>query len=275
MEVIRGHHCSIFMRVYLSVSMCMSVSVCVIITLVQVLDCVMHVEVTLRHIHMRPRVTCICTVTLFTGFKRENRLPEFQPLLIVLELFNRKPREIWLGRDSCTDNSSLMLAPCHSYLLTPSVPLGADRLIGSYCSTSESEEGKLRPLPLLSCFPLSFYCPVFPELPLVIPRSFSLSPSFSKHLKKKKKKISWISPICLPTRFLLVSPFVPVPPSHLAVSSFHHTPPPSSPALLPSRICHSHSPSLFISRLYVSVYPGLECHKQLGRSHSLLLHLLA
>lgn len=40
-----------------------------------------------------------------------------------------------------------MLAPCHSYLLTPSVPVGADRLIGSYCSTSESKEGKLWPLP--------------------------------------------------------------------------------------------------------------------------------
>lgn len=40
-------------------------------------------------------------------------------------------------------------------------------------------------------------------------------------------------------------------------------------------ICHFHSPSLFISRLYISVYPGSECHKQLGRSHSLLVHLLA
>lgn len=107
----------------------------------------MWASATLRHIDMHTRFTCICTIAVFTGFERENDVREFQPLLIILDHFIRKPSAIWLCGDSCIDNSLLMLAPCHSYFLTPSAPLGVDRLIGSYCSTSESEEGKLWPLP--------------------------------------------------------------------------------------------------------------------------------
>lgn len=148
MEIIRGHRCSISMCVclcvclFLCVRMYKSVSVCVCKNSHDV-----HVWalVTLRHMHASTvymHLHNLCLQAL-----RENSVPKFQPLLMVLELFNRKPNEIWLGGYSCSHNSSLMLAPCHSYLLTPSAPLGADRLIGSYCSTSESEEGKLWPLP--------------------------------------------------------------------------------------------------------------------------------
>lgn len=48
-----------------------------------------------------------------------------------------------------------MLVLCHPHRLTPSAPLGADWLIGGYCSTCESEEGRLRPLPPLSGLPIS------------------------------------------------------------------------------------------------------------------------
>lgn len=158
-----------------------------------------------------------------------------------------------------------MLAPCHSYLLTPSAPLGADRLIGSHCSTSESEEGKLRPLPcsLASFFHFTAFFSWVPSpyslLVLIFYLLFSvhcslLILSMSHHLLCPL--ISCSLPLCAP-------------PSHRAVSSL---PLPGSSLQC---ICHSHSLSFFISRLYVSVYPGLQCHKQLGRSHSLLLHLLA
>ena len=137
MEVIRGRHSSIFMRVYLSIIMFVCACASVITHVLYCYACVDlgHVEV---HSHASAQSLCL---------QASDGVPEFQPLLIALELFNRKPGEIWVGGDSCTDNSSLMLAPCHSYLLTPSAPLGADRLIGSYCSSSESEEGELWPLP--------------------------------------------------------------------------------------------------------------------------------
>lgn len=156
-----------------------------------------------------------------------------------------------------------MLAPCHSYLLTPSAPLGADRLIGSYCSTAESEEGKLWPLPCSLVSIIQFTACFSQALSF---NTFSLSPSLCVHsfiFTDFPLLLAHSSPACCP--FVLFS--LPLP--HFAVSSFPH------PNSSPQCICHSHSPSLFISRLYVSVYPGLECHKQLGRSHSLLLHLLA
>lgn len=159
-----------------------------------------------------------------------------------------------------------MLAPCHSYLLTPSAPSGADRLIGSYCSTAESEEGKLWPLPcsLVSIF---HFTACFSWALSFNSCWFSLSPlcEYSFIL------ISQISLFHLPTHLLLVAPLCC---SHFLSLILLSLPSPH-PDSSPQCICHSHSPSLFISRLYVSVYPGLECHKQLGRSHSLLLHLLA
>lgn len=121
--------------------------------------------------------------------------------------------------------------------------------------------------PLLSCFPLSLYCLLL-QAPSLNPGWFSLFLSLHVH---SFILISQISLFCLPTHLLLVSP--------LCCSHFLSLISLSLPSPLPDSsqqcICHSHSPSLFISRLYVSVYPGLECHKQLGRSHSLLLHLLA
>lgn len=161
-----------------------------------------------------------------------------------------------------------MLAPCHSYRLTPSAPLGADRLIGSYCSTSESEEGKLWPLPcsLASLFPFTAWFSCAPSL------NFLPFFHYGPFTPRVHFFLFWFHgspPFACPLISCAFSPFVLVPPSHLAVSSF-----PLSGSSPPC-ICHSHSPSLFISRLYVSVYPGLGCHKQLGRSHSLLLHLLA
>lgn len=51
-----------------------------------------------------------------------------------------------------------------------------------------------------------------------------------------------------------------------------------SPFPSSTRICHSHSSSRFISptvTVCLSVHPCLQCHKPLGRSHSLLPHLLA
>lgn len=150
MEIIRGHRCSISMCVCVCacfcVCVCISLSACASAkTRMHQTDVHVWALVTLRHMHASTvymHLHNLCLQAL-----RENSVPKFQPLLMVLELFNRKPNESWLGGYSCSHNSSLMLAPCHSYLLTPSAPLGADRLIGSYCSTSESEEGKLWPLP--------------------------------------------------------------------------------------------------------------------------------
>ena len=106
-----------------------------------------------RHMHsLYASAQSVCLQVL-----RENSVPKSQPLLMVLELFNRKPSVIWHGGESCPDNSAFMLAPCHSYLLTPSAPLGADRLMGSYCSTSESEEGKLWPFPCSLASLFHFY----------------------------------------------------------------------------------------------------------------------
>ncbi len=153
MEIIRGRHSSIFM--YVRLFLCVCAYACAsAITLIQVLDC--YACVGLGHVETEAcaRSLHASAQALYLQALRGNSVLELQPLLIVLELFNGKPREIWLGGDSCTDNSTLMLAPCHSYLLTPSAPLGADRLIGSYCSTSESEEGKLWPLP---CSPASLF----------------------------------------------------------------------------------------------------------------------
>ena len=162
MEIIRRHHYSIFMcaclRVRMSVSVCGSVK-----PPVEVLDSVRHVwaTVTQGHIHMRLHASAqsFCLQAL-----RQKSVPKFKSLLIPFKLFNRKLSEIWLRRDSNTDNSVLVLAPCHSYLVTPSVPLGADRLMGSYCCTFESEEGKLWPLPC-SLSPLFYFAGHFSGTP--------------------------------------------------------------------------------------------------------------
>lgn len=97
-----------------------------------------------------------------------------------------------------------MLAPCHSYLLTPSAPLGADRLIGSHCSTCESEEGKLRPLP---CSLASFFhftacfcwAPSANSLLVFIISPFLCALFFILIIK-------YGPPLALPTHFLLVAP---------------------------------------------------------------------
>lgn len=159
-----------------------------------------------------------------------------------------------------------MLALCHSYRLTPSVPVGADRLIGSHCSTSESKEGKLWPLPcsLASLVHFTGHSSEAPALTLCSFFTISLFlPEFFFYFD-----FTDLLAHSSPAHFPFVCARLPL--SHLDVSS----PPPLHDFSLPC-ICHSHSPSLFISRLYVSVYPGLECHNQVGRSHSLLLHLLA
>lgn len=162
--------------------------------------------------------------------------------------FNRKPSEICLS----ADNGSLMLVPFHPYLLTPSAPLGADRPIGGHCSRAESEESK--PWPFLS-FPLlmppSFTLPPAPrELPHFILQSHYVSfpHFFFFYLDFKELHLLAHS---FPARFPLCS--------RSSSSSHCLFLPPSLCSSLPC-ICHSHSPSLFISRLYVYIYPGLGCH---------------
>lgn len=124
MEIIRGHHCSIFMCVCVCmhlihthiniVSLCvrMSSSVCVC-------NCQMVVNACLSpgHVERRSHVSAVYShLHVHSVYRLYGRTVSlwFKPLLIVLELFNRKPSEIWLSGDSCTDNSSLMLALCHS-----------------------------------------------------------------------------------------------------------------------------------------------------------------
>lgn len=158
-----------------------------------------------------------------------------------------------------------MPVPCHSEPHTPSASLGADRLIGSYCFTAESEEGKLWPLPcspashfhIIACFSwtLSLSLHSWSSLSLFLNFLFWFhrSPLLLAH--------SCSFPLCAgPTSSLY----------HIIVSSF------PLPGSSPPYICHCHSPSLFISRLYVSVYPGPGVPQATSsRSHTLLLHLLA
>ena len=157
-------------------------------------------SVTLRNTHASVQFACICAIFLFTGFKREP-CPELQPLLIASKLFNRKPSEICLGWDSCSDNSSLMLA---SRPLLPSHSLCAFR-----CWQTDRQLlfhiwiGGRRALasPLRSCFPLSLY-----PLPLLNTLSYSYSPlvlAISRFLHVRL--IFWFHS-SLPTHLRLASP---------------------------------------------------------------------
>lgn len=112
------------------------------------------------------------------------------------------------------------------------------------------------------------------ELPLLNPCSFSLSALFlfPRTLLFRFRRYPPFACALISCLFppLCKSDFISFSLSHVLLSR-----PSPSLAFPPPCICHSHSPSLFISWLYVSVDPGLECHERLGRSHSLCLHLLA
>lgn len=100
MEIIRGHYCSTIVCVCARLPLCeyVIVPICNPATPMQVPDCYTivdlgHVETHAHSLHVSIRSLCL------QGFKRANGVPDL--LLIILELFNRKPAAICLCGESC------------------------------------------------------------------------------------------------------------------------------------------------------------------------------